>query len=1258
MTAPDPAAAEELGRLGCALVAAADEDGDRACIDAGLAQLERAAAAAPEHPDRTRWWWALGSGYERRADEDGSVDDCVRAIDWYDRLHTELPPGDPDRGVVAIALASTHWSRFWLLRYGEAGGPHPSLLVRDVAVDVRRLAAGEADPRVAAYTGMILGLVALERHEITEDRADLDQGVMALAAALPGLPDDAPWIAMGAFRLAAAYRESALLDDDPKLLDLSIVAGRRAVELSDAGRPTWVSAHENQALCHGRRWELAGDRDDLDRAIAAWTVVLTHEDDGWAAEACARLLRERGDPRDLAEAVRLLERSLRDCPDEATAAARWLELGRTHHTRWTAGEAPGSLEAADRCVSRALRGGLCDEDVVSAHIARLAIVQNMVIRDELLPHDTVVQSAIRYRQLLAEARAALDRAVGADPDTRGILGGMAGFGEMWIIGHNLGWFDPARVRGLLTLAEQVRRPPELWPAFLDVANGLYEHTIEVESGQPAGGRGVERLAQALKSKHLTEFRGDLSWILSMAVHARGNSRGDLRDLDAMNRRARQDQPAEGDEIGPETEADVLALLLEAFQRGSTGDTAGFGALVQEAEWRLAELPQPPQAYGPVVAMLRLGRRLLAAMNGEPVPAVELSLDEPLPDGYAGGLRIVDLVSVPMSRLVRAAARGDLAELRATAAQLEALASWVPTRHPLRLLVVLPTALAHMELAQRHRGERAAAEQAHRYYAEACAIMRGPEHPLWPDAALRLAAASRLAGADPGPARESAMSALASHAQRVMLQAGTEHAIEAARAAAKDALIVAGWALAGGAHEDLVAALDAGRGLVLHAATASRDVADQLADRGHAALAAEWRATGGRGRDQLGGQLLTGGAGELPDDLRARVLRALGAGGVGEPVRVDQVARSLAAVGADALAYLVPATPGLPGAAVVVAASGVVRVVRLPWLVTGPGTPVERFARARAGSGVAGAALDELCAWAWQAATGTLVHLASQWRQDRPAHLVLVPMGVLALVPWHAAHRGRGRARRYAVQDMVFSYIPSARMLSAAARHEVRPIRSALVVGDPGGDLAFAGMEARAVHQAFYRYGRYLGRLADEPGADGTPAQVFDWIVSATGPSMLHLACHGYVDPRRPAEAHLALAGGARLTAGELIEASRVAELVIDQVFLAACTTNLAGEDYDEAFSLASAFLAAGAHTVFGSLWPVPDAGTSLLMFMLHHHLNAESRPPAEALHAAQLWMLDPGRRPPPGMPADLAAYCRQESLAHPVSWAGFTHVGR
>jgi CHAT domain-containing protein len=163
--------------------------------------------------------------------------------------------------------------------------------------------------------------------------------------------------------------------------------------------------------------------------------------------------------------------------------------------------------------------------------------------------------------------------------------------------------------------------------------------------------------------------------------------------------------------------------------------------------------------------------------------------------------------------------------------------------------------------------------------------------------------------------------------------------------------------------------------------------------------------------------------------------------------------------------------------------------------------------------------------------------------------------------------------------------------------------------------------------------------------------VLDWLRPGTR-SLLHLSCHGALGPDG---AYLSLAGRAELTARQLVEARDRA--TIGLVVLAACTTGVPSGSYDEAFSISSAFLAAGAATVFGSLWAVPDDATSLLMFMAHHYLRVEGLRPADALHRAQLWMLDPDRQVPPEMPATFAGRVALVDRHDVAAWAAFTHLG-
>jgi CHAT domain-containing protein len=104
-------------------------------------------------------------------------------------------------------------------------------------------------------------------------------------------------------------------------------------------------------------------------------------------------------------------------------------------------------------------------------------------------------------------------------------------------------------------------------------------------------------------------------------------------------------------------------------------------------------------------------------------------------------------------------------------------------------------------------------------------------------------------------------------------------------------------------------------------------------------------------------------------------------------------------------------------------------------------------------------------------------------------------------------------------------------------------------------------------------------------------------------------------------------------------------------------SDLADVDHDEALTLASALLAAGASGVVGARWPADDAATALLMVMFHHFLNNGHGQPADALRAAQAWMLDPARTPLPDLPAELAEVAIDTDLALVQAWAAFTYQG-
>jgi CHAT domain-containing protein len=98
-------------------------------------------------------------------------------------------------------------------------------------------------------------------------------------------------------------------------------------------------------------------------------------------------------------------------------------------------------------------------------------------------------------------------------------------------------------------------------------------------------------------------------------------------------------------------------------------------------------------------------------------------------------------------------------------------------------------------------------------------------------------------------------------------------------------------------------------------------------------------------------------------------------------------------------------------------------------------------------------------------------------------------------------------------------------------------------------------------------------------------------------------------------------------------------------------------DYDEALTLATAFLSAGASGVVGARWSVTEFETALFMVAFHIFLGHHPPDPARALRCAQLWMLDPDRAALPGLPGVLGDEIRQPELADPAAWAAFTYRG-
>jgi hypothetical protein len=259
------------------------------------------------------------------------------------------------------------------------------------------------------------------------------------------------------------------------------------------------------------------------------------------------------------------------------------------------------------------------------------------------------------------------------------------------------------------------------------------------------------------------------------------------------------------------------------------------------------------------------------------------------------------------------------------------------------------------------------------------------------------------------------------------------------------------------------------------------------------------------------------------------------------------------------------------------------------------------------------------------------------------------------VPWHAARREVGGKTRHACQDAVITYAASARQFVDAARRDRRPVDAApALVRARDSSLFWAPTETATV-----RDHSYPDAICVEGGV--LPGEVLGHLPSDVRPgaSVLHLTCHAcHATPA--VDSHLVLGDGEVLPVRDVLRQARhrPADAEGGLVVLASCASDLTDSAQDEALTLATAFLAAGATGVVGARWPIVDVTTTLFVIMFHHYLTRGYEDPAVALRATQLWMLDPNRRLPPDVPAALARAGRLARLDDAGNWAAFTYQGR
>jgi CHAT domain-containing protein/tetratricopeptide (TPR) repeat protein len=233
-------------------------------------------------------------------------------------------------------------------------------------------------------------------------------------------------------------------------------------------------------------------------------------------------------------------------------------------------------------------------------------------------------------------------------------------------------------------------------------------------------------------------------------------------------------------------------------------------------------------------------------------------------------------------------------------------------------------------------------------------------------------------------------------------------------------------------------------------------------------------------------------------------------------------------------------------------------------------------------------------------------------------LILVPTGLLGMLPLHAASYKTNGEPRTLLDEVVVAYAPSAQALAFARSHvgeRARQEGRLLAVVNPAGDLPFARREGEALLTCF---GAHLAQVLE-----GSAATQEALVKHLREGNYLHFACHGSYDPLDVLRSGLALEGKNRLELRKILEPDFDLSATY-LVTLSACETGMIEFQKvpDEAVGLPTGFLQAGAPAVVSSLWSVNDLSTALLMERFYRGHLEEGLRPALALRHAQLWLRD------------------------------------
>ena len=201
---------------------------------------------------------------------------------------------------------------------------------------------------------------------------------------------------------------------------------------------------------------------------------------------------------------------------------------------------------------------------------------------------------------------------------------------------------------------------------------------------------------------------------------------------------------------------------------------------------------------------------------------------------------------------------------------------------------------------------------------------------------------------------------------------------------------------------------------------------------------------------------------------------------------------------------------------------------------------------------------------------------------------------------------------------------SERGFSPRCAGKARPATLAVIV-NPTGDLPGTEKEGEIVASHFGSGARVILQRAA-----ATPDAVLG---ALKGRTYWHFASHGTFSWEDARSSALVMHGMVPLTVGRLLETDGLGQPRL--VVLSACETGLYDirSSPDEFVGLPGVFIGLGATGVLGTLWPVSDAATALLIARFYELHLGEGLSPPTALRRAQAWLREASSE-------DLASYAK------------------